>query len=301
MLLTTSKEIMEQPEYLAEVTACWGGKNKDHFPLQSPWEPPLHFVPREMGCCGILDEICPALRAHDHPLILVGKVAHRWMGARGFTGRNIIDILLRNSQLHSVASDIVRTGHWRHFNTAQELQRFSVDPELEQFTPKNPEVEQLLDADMVLERTHCDAEQISHIRLWSEESYQINIDGCSLIEVPDVIPTFLQAMWSHKVQYANSKPGLASNAKWLIENLTRYLYLEVSPRRHAIVFQLDEPYDAMMEDYMSKYKRKPSYALTSSRFVRVKRWDPTTFPPDALQGWSPRIMPAEPGITENQV
>jgi hypothetical protein len=281
-----------------------------------------------MGSCGILDEICPVFREHNHPLILVGLVAHRWMGGRGFTGYPVIDVLLRNGQLHSITSDIVRTGHWKDVD-AQDLQKL----------PMNIELGQIHEADIVLERTHHEMLQIYYIRFWSEETYRINIDSSRLIEVPDVyawrpylieeeyhpainrkdgwwfgpyirpkptdcilpklphgkplgsseqifipsIPTFIQAICSQKVDYAESKPNLACYAPWFIRNLTRYLYLEVSPRWDAIVLQLDDPYYEMMEEYLSKYKRKPRIVSESSeKAVQVQEWDPTTYPPEVL-------------------
>lgn len=347
VILMTLRETLQDPTYLAEVAACCGGNNKDHFSAHSPWEPPIHYVKRNMGCCGILDEICPVLRAHNHPLIAVGLVAHRWMGARGFTDYPIIDILLRNSQLHSITSDMVRTGHWKAFD-AQQLQAL----------PMCSELGQLREADMVLERTHHETLQIYYLRFWSEETYRINIDSCLLIEVPDVyawrpylieeeyhpaisrkdgwwfgpdirpkptdcifptlphgkplgsseqifipsIPTFIQAMWSQQLDYAKSKPELARYASWFIRNLTRYLYLEVSPRRHAIVFQLDEPYDAMMEEYVAKYTRKPRIVSVSpEKAVQVQEWDPTTYPPEYLSRLPVHKMPERPGVVKESI
>lgn len=341
------QEILEDPEYLAEVAACCGGNNKDHLAPHLPWEPPIHYASRNMGCCGILDEICPVLRAYNHPLILVGLVAHCWMGSRGFTEYPVIDVLLRNGQVHSITSDMVRTGHWKTAD-AHELQNL----------PMCPEVEQLREADITLERTHHETLQIYYIRFWSEETYRIDIDSCPLVEVPDVyvwdpylieeeyhpaitrkdgwwfgprirpkptdcifptlphgkplgsseqvfipsIPTFIQAMWSQKVDYAESKPELAQNASWFIRNLTRYLYLEVSPIRHALVFQLDEPYDAMMEEYINNYKRKPQIAsLSPEKVVQVQSWDPTTYPPEVLARLPPHHMSAKLGIDQGKV
>lgn len=101
------------------------------------------------------------------------------------------------------------------------------------------------------------------------------------------IPSFIQAMWSQKVDYAESKPRLAVYASWFIRNLTQYLYLKVSPRRHAIVIQLDESYDAMMEEYVSNNKRKPGivpiFSKKKVQVVEVQEWDPTTYPPEYLR------------------
>ena len=257
----------------------------------------------------------------------------------------IIDILLRDGQLQSITSDIVRTGHWKNPD-AQELQNFRVCNESNL----------LREANIVLERTHHEPLQVYYIRFWSEETYRINIDSCSLIEVPDVyawrpylikeeyhpaitredgwwfgpdirpkptdcifptlphgkplgsseqifipgIPTFIQAMWSQKVDNAEFKPELAVQATWFIRNLTRYLYLEVSPRRHEIVFQLEEPYDAMMEAYMVKYRRKPTVVSSLGKIVEVEVWDPTTYPPAVLSQLPKHQMPARPGIIERK-
>lgn len=169
------EEILNDPEYLAGVEACCGGKNKDQFPMTSPWEPPLHSVSQKMGCCGIIDEICPVLREHEHPLVLVGLVAHRWMGARGFTEYPVIDILLRTAQLQAIMSDLVRTGHWKAFDASVLEKRLECT-----------QTQSLREADIVLERTHHEQLQIYYIRFWSEDTYRISIDECTLIEVPDV-------------------------------------------------------------------------------------------------------------------
>jgi hypothetical protein len=109
-------------------------------------------------------------------------------------------------------------------------------------------------------------------------------------------------MWSQQVDYAESKPELARNASWFIRNLTRYLYLEVSPRRHAIAFQLDEPYDTMMEEYTSKYRRKPRIVpLSPEKVVQVQEWDPATYPPKYLSKLPSHDVPARPDISERKV
>ncbi|OAL53586.1 hypothetical protein IQ07DRAFT_608935 [Pyrenochaeta sp. DS3sAY3a] len=298
-----------------------------------------------MGSCGILDEICPVFRTYNHPLILVGMVAHRWMGSRGFSDHTTIDVLLRNGQLHSITSDLVRTGHWEKCDV-QELERLLENDETD-LIPKDLELALLGEADVVLERTHHDRHQIYYMRFWSEETYRIKIDSCSLVEVPDVyawnsylmeeeyhpaidrtdgwwfgpdirpkptdcilptlphgkplgsserifipsIPTFIQALWAQHVELADSKPQSASIAKWFIRNLTRYLYLEVSPKRHAIAFQLDNPYDVMMEEYELNYKRKPMVIAYAGHAIEVKVWDPSTYPPKILEQLPKHRMP----------
>ncbi|KAH8717114.1 hypothetical protein GQ44DRAFT_775655 [Phaeosphaeriaceae sp. PMI808] len=183
--------------------------------FQAPREPPIHYAKRNMGCCGILDEICPVLRAYNHPLILVGS-----------RGR-----------------------------------------------PKP---------------TDC---------IFPTLPYGKPLGSSEQIFIPS-IPTFIQAMWSQQVDYAESKPELARYASWFIRNLTRYLYLEVSPRRHAIVFQIDEPCDAMMEEYVSKYRRKSRIVpLSPEKVVWVQEWDP----PEYLSQLPSHHMPAGPGIVERKV
>ncbi|KAH8706079.1 hypothetical protein GQ44DRAFT_732175 [Phaeosphaeriaceae sp. PMI808] len=166
------RKILEDPEYLAEVAACCGGNNKNHFPMHSPWEPPIHYVKKNMGCCGILMRYARYLE--------LGLVAHRWMGARGFADYPSMDVLLRNGQLHSITSDMVRTGHWKDFD-AQGLEAMEL-----QDIPMCGNSAELRGADVVLERTNHDTLQIYYIRFWSEETYRISIDSCQLIEVPDV-------------------------------------------------------------------------------------------------------------------
>lgn len=64
------QEILTDLEYLTQVAGCCGGKDTDYFRHHAPWELPVHYVYRHLGCCSIIDEICPVFRADNHPLVL---------------------------------------------------------------------------------------------------------------------------------------------------------------------------------------------------------------------------------------
>lgn len=60
---------------------------------------------------GSMDHVLEILASYNHPLMLVGCSAQRWMGSAGAMNDSC-DLLLRDTALENVASDPVDTGNW---------------------------------------------------------------------------------------------------------------------------------------------------------------------------------------------
>jgi hypothetical protein len=291
---------------------------------------------------GHMDHVFEIMASHNHPVIMVGRSAHRWMGALGFLVTNC-DFLIRNSALESIASSLVRTGHW-------EVHEIGLDATVHPLPPDNNTT------DLVLRRTEKqDRDEIQYLSLWSETTYRISVDCCPLVEVPDFypwhpilveekwhpaidqggwwygprlhwntkvfdppetitglckyfgglprgksptnnhtvhvpsLPTYLDALIYHDTHYHHSKPDLASESSWEIRNLTRYLYLELPHQQSRPLIELKE--HEYMKNYLQKYVHIRKHCWVRRvvpgnemelKSVRVKEWDPTSFPEWAM-------------------
>ncbi|KAF1358126.1 hypothetical protein EJ07DRAFT_157130 [Lizonia empirigonia] len=144
---------------------------------------------------GSMDHVHEILASHSHPLILVGCSAHRWMGSAGPITSSC-DLLVRNSALESVASNLVETGHWEFHNP---------DPEI----PGNVFPSLKCDADLVLRRIETKHEsEYQHLSLWSETTYHVSVDDCPFVEVPDVYP------WHHILVEEKWHPAVSRKDGW---------------------------------------------------------------------------------------
>jgi hypothetical protein len=298
---------------------------------------------------GSTDHIFDVLKTYQHPFILVGATAHRWMGCAGCAGEGF-DIVIRSAQLKSIVTDIIETGHWTIFDSKTEWEIFESEiyhktPEIHNVRERKVLLDYCCDADAVLRSVDFQG-GFEYLRLWSEDTYRINIDQGSFVEVPTLhawncllveeehhpaiqrddswwygpyilskaddrhpicipdllppakgltnsspifiprIPSYLDALVHHKTLYKDSKPGLSSIADWQIRNLTRYLYLELSHQKNAILFQVEAETEDYLQPYLERYKRKPRYHLTKEKeMILVKEWDPKTYPEDVRGSW----------------
>jgi hypothetical protein len=138
---------------------------------------------------GTIDHIFNVLDIYKHPFVLVGQVAHRWMGCASCVD-GAFDIVLRNDQLDVIVTDLIKTGHWILFDPHRERQILESDS----FRPRSElhEHEMLLkylcDADTVLRQVDLEGLRFEYLRIWSEETYQIKVDDCSFVEVPELHP-----------------------------------------------------------------------------------------------------------------
>jgi hypothetical protein len=134
---------------------------------------------------GSLDHVLDVLISHDHPFLLIGCAAQRWMGSNG-TMKNVCEILIRNNDMDTIASDLVATGQW-------EVNK----PEPEASHGHDP-IDKC-DSDLVLRRLQIGNDnEFAYLALWSEESYHINVHECATIKIPDVYswqPILVEESW----------------------------------------------------------------------------------------------------------
>ncbi len=148
---------------------------RKHFTMSNSNESKELLVPPSPALHGSMDHVLDILATYDHPFVMVGWSAQRWMGSAGMLNTGC-DMLIKNTVLESIAADLVKSGHWEYYEAKP-------DP-LESWSPDSA-----CDADCVLRRTDKQNEnEISALILWSETTYHINLDDCPTVEVPDVYP-----------------------------------------------------------------------------------------------------------------
>lgn len=124
---------------------------------------------------GSLDHVLSVLAIHNHPFILVGLTAQRWMGSAGNL-TNTCDILIRDNSIDRIATSLISTNHWVLYEPgADEVDSWCAGAEFE--------------ADIVLIRhTYTNENEFLFLCLWTESTYHINVDNVDKVEVPDVYP-----------------------------------------------------------------------------------------------------------------
>jgi hypothetical protein len=124
---------------------------------------------------GSTDHVLDVLASHNHPAVLVGSSAQRWMGSAGML-TNGCDMLIRDSALSSIASYLVKTAHWE-----------AHDPDAPPPWEICPPTER--DADFVLRRIDIIHDSEYHsLSLWTETTCHISVDDRPTVEVPVVYP-----------------------------------------------------------------------------------------------------------------
>ncbi|KIW09637.1 uncharacterized protein PV09_00501 [Verruconis gallopava] len=302
----------------------------------------------------ITASIFTVLKKFGHPFILVGQAAHRWMGCGGCVD-DAIDLLVRDDQFELIIAAFINSGYWGLFNPrferASNITALSLSKveDHEQLRPceglkdsRQPEDDEKLEVDIFLNYC-CDADQtlqltvettqewpFNYIRLWSEHTFHIQVNGATLIQIPALyhgrpllaennfhptsnradewhfgpeklsnldtghltlgkaddtnlfiptIPTYLDALVYHIIQYTNTKTSLAFISQWQIRNLTRYLYLELPDLRNQILFEVEGSTERFLENYFNNYKRKPFYVLSKEgELVLVERHSRSSYP-----------------------
>ncbi|KAF2442007.1 hypothetical protein P171DRAFT_327385, partial [Karstenula rhodostoma CBS 690.94] len=126
---------------------------------------------------GGMDHVLDILRSHQHPCIILGCNAHRWMGSTGMCSRTC-DMLIRDYQLESIAAKLVETNRWERIDLGLSPVSYTV--------PHSAN-----DAEVILRKTTVDHDsmytgfELNMLCLWSEATYRIQVDDCPTIEVPD--------------------------------------------------------------------------------------------------------------------
>ncbi|OBT89770.1 hypothetical protein VE02_01374 [Pseudogymnoascus sp. 03VT05] len=137
---------------------------------------------------GTIDHVFDILNKYSHPFILVGNVAHRWMGCSSSV-EGCFDIVLRKSQVPSIATDLVETGYWAIVNCHTEFGQ-TLESDADWTVSGDGEhvgfLRYLCEADMVLRWVGAEAIGFDYMAVWTDDSFHINVDDCELVEVPEL-------------------------------------------------------------------------------------------------------------------
>jgi hypothetical protein len=216
-----------------------------------------------------MDHVVDIMAAHNHPVVLVGSSAQRWMGSAGCLSR-ICDLLTKESALQSIGTALIQSGHWRNAS-AKEYPDFHELPESE--------------ADMFLQRTKIeDDNEYEYLCLWSETTYHINVDDCPFIEVPDFYPWYhvlIEEKWHPAIGREDGwwyGPRLSSETKLLglpERTVAAKTFSEQLPRGkspsndHPILVPSLPAYLDALIFHATRYKQsKQEFALLASRIIR---------------------------------
>jgi len=113
---------------------------------------------------GFLDEMFTILDEHDHPVVLIGDQALRWMAVRLGTDEDL-DLLVRDGQHNSIVQCLLASGCWTQVDIESDFGFEAVRK------AEVPRFERL-------------GEQF-YINLWPENLFGLAVDG-DLCEVPHI-------------------------------------------------------------------------------------------------------------------
>ncbi|KAI1495674.1 hypothetical protein F5X99DRAFT_414874 [Biscogniauxia marginata] len=150
----------------------------------SPSPPPIDTMPSTMHKYGsykmdtIIDSIQDVraiLEYLEHPLILVGATADRWVHHNLSTDA-AVDVLISTAKLESITDLLIKTGRW--------VQPTAITEELAAgLRPGTTSLQMVQrDADVLLMRPEHGNEPCVLVRLWSESTYHIRVDQESILE-----------------------------------------------------------------------------------------------------------------------
>ncbi|KAI9740075.1 MAG: hypothetical protein M1818_004826 [Claussenomyces sp. TS43310] len=138
---------------------------------------------------GFADHIFHILKTYEHPFVLVGLLAHRWMGCAGIPEEGF-DMVIRAHQLPAIVVDLVKTGRWALVDADLERGRAAYQYVHGGLSNEAHVAERWFehccDADTVLRRVGSTRIPFEYLLLWSDETYKINIDTCPFVEVPEL-------------------------------------------------------------------------------------------------------------------
>jgi hypothetical protein len=138
---------------------------------------------------GTIDHVLDILDKYSHPFILVGYVALRWMGCSSSVDDGF-DLVLRAHQLPTIVTSLVETGYWTTFDSPKALEIFKSDAAWQNVENMAEEslLEYLCEAGAVLKWEGIEGIGFSYMRLWTDETYHIDVDASPLVEVPQLYP-----------------------------------------------------------------------------------------------------------------
>jgi hypothetical protein len=222
-----------------------------------------------------MDHVVDIMASHNHPVVLVGSSAQRWMGSAGGLTR-ICDLLTKDSALQSIGTALIQSGHWKdaRLNEQSDLdEQFDLDEQPESV------------ADIFLERTKIeDDNEYAYLCLWSETTYHINVDECPFFEVPDFYPWYkilIEEKWHPAIGREDGwwyGPRLSSETKLLglpERAVAAWTFSERLPRGKSpsndypiLVPSLPAYLDALIFHATRYRQSKPNFALLASWIIR---------------------------------
>ena len=173
---------------------------------------------KEANLEGTIDHISDILNAYKHPFILVGFTATGWMGCEASL-HNWFDLVIRTHQIDDIANELIQTGIWTLHKRSE-----TGDTVLKRVNLKNASYE------------------IEYLDLWTEETYHINVDKCTLIEVQDLRTwtPFLIEVKQHPVRWRTSEwwygPEILFQAKPPIQIFNPSLQRGKGPKNTTPIF-----------------------------------------------------------------
>ncbi|KFY92616.1 hypothetical protein V500_04127 [Pseudogymnoascus sp. VKM F-4518 (FW-2643)] len=159
---------------------------------------------------GTIDHALDILNKYSHPFILVGNVAHRWMGCASCVD-GCFDIVLRKSQVTPIVIDLVETGYWTLVDCHTEYSQI-LESDANWTVPEDGEpvafLRYLCEADIVLEWVGVEAIGFDYMAVWTDETFHIDVDDCKLVEVPEL------HAWSPFLVEKEFHPALRRDDGW---------------------------------------------------------------------------------------
>lgn len=163
--------------------------------------------PNSLTTTGTIDHVFDILSNHKQPFILVGILAHRWMGCAAGADEGF-DLLIRDSQLSTIATELRATGLWALFDPASEVEDYRSNP-LKDDHGRELLVKSCNDADVALEYTGTLEVQFNYLRLWSDTTYKMMVDDEDhFIEVPELNP------WNVVLVEEEMHPAISRHDGW---------------------------------------------------------------------------------------
>ena len=145
-----------------------------------------------------LDILITAFASEQHPLVVVGLHATRWMGARAGADENTLDLLIRDSSSPAIISTLLSSSSWCLSHDVSDLS----------YLPP-------ADISAVTRLTAFGGLWL--LTLWPERVYGLRADG-PLIQVPDFSPL------NSVLIETEMDPGCPQGPRLLSDKTTRFVW-----------------------------------------------------------------------------
>ncbi|MCJ1274917.1 hypothetical protein MMC21_002715 [Puttea exsequens] len=248
---------------------------------------------------GYFDGMYSVFEAHLHPIVVVEDGAMRWMGLRVCPEENL-DLLVRDSQVDTILTGLLATGCFERVN--QDIGYRFEDPYTKQVprlrdmrcAPGPFSCVSLWTETIYMLRVEAaEPVAVKDIHAWNvnlaEERFATVPETASITftaqteqgtrilpkvlssarNVPIFVPSIpktcdaildqLRYRTTHAENFQNKK---GNRPAYHLRNFIRYLYLERQSQRELLLPLLAERNRAEMEQIVSAFKRKPTFAMT---------------------------------------